>query len=349
MKPAQKKILYIGFILLTLLIILLIGIRSGDFESSMAAVFAIPRRYVLLCLLCTFGGIFSQALSCRSALRAMGRDVPMGQMYAISILGEFYSFITPGASGGQPMQVYQMRKRGIPVGDATSALIMQYISYHFMLLVSDVVLGIANFGFAKKQIGVNWPFLLIGFLFNAFLVAMAVMLSFYQRPVRWLLDRLVALMRRLKLGDPEKLRVRFSESADSFYTSTRFMLLHRAELFKQLFFGAARLVCMMSVFYFVYRGLGQRSVGYGRILTLGVMQYTSAAYTPLPGASGAQEGIFSVYFDQLLPDELLLSGLLAWRFISYYLVLIVGFIVVTAMGMRRRSIPAEADLADPGK
>ena len=96
---------------------------------------------------------------------------------------------------------------------------------------------------------------------------------------------------------------------------------------------------MMSVIYFILRGLGQHSASYGMILTLGVMQYTSAAYTPLPGASGAQEGIFSVYFDKLLPNELLFSGLLAWRFITYYLVLIVGVIVTSVLGVRRRHAP----------
>ena len=62
-----------------------------------------------------------------------------------------------------------------------------------------------------------------------------------------------------------------------------------------------------------------------------------AAYTPLPGASGAQEGVFSLYFQSLLPGDLMLSGLLAWRFITYYLVLIVGFFVTTGLGFNKKS------------
>ena len=334
MSRTKKRLLFAAFLLLTLLLIAFIGLRSGDFSASLEALFDIPVRYVLLCVLCTFGGIFMQGVSAKSALNAMGHRAGMGQMFAISILGEFYSFITPGATGGQPMQVHRMHRRGIPLGDATGALVAHYLAYHSMLLISDIALGAAHFAFARKQVGVNWPFFVVGFLFNAMLIAGAVLLSFYQRPIRWLLGKAVALMHRFRIGNPDRLREKTSEAADAFYKGMHFLLSHPVEIVKQALFGLGRILCMMSVIYFIYRGLGLSGISYGRIITMGCLQYTSAAYTPLPGASGAQEGIFSVYFDQIFPDELLFSSLLAWRFITYYLVLIVGFIVTTVMGMR---------------
>lgn len=333
MDSRKKKGLYAGFILLTLAVIVIIGANSGDFEDSLRALFDIPRRWVLAGVLCVFTGILMQALSAKSVLRIMGHRLSLGRACSVSILGEFYSFITPGASGGQPMQINRLRRYGIPVGDAASAMVVHYLCYHIMILALDVVLGLTHLPFVRRQIGVNWPFLLIGFLFNGMLVTFAVLLSFYQRPVRWLLDKLMALMARLKLGQPDRLRQKVGEAADTFYTGMRFMLEHKLEVARQMLFGALRIASMAGVIFCVYRGLGLREASFGRLMTMGVMQYTSAGYTPLPGASGAQEGIFSVYFDQLFPEELLFSGLLAWRFISYYLVLIVGFIVITAMGM----------------
>ena len=336
MNSKRRKWLYASFILLTLAVIAAIGLSSGDFEASLAAVFSIPRPCVLAGALCVGAGILMQGLSAWSVLRTVGHRISLGRMYIVAVFGEFYSFITPGASGGEPAQIGRMRRYGIPVGDATTAVVVHYLCYHIMLLVLDVILGVLYFPFVRRQIGVNWPFLLIGFLFNGMLVTFAVLLSFHQRPVRWLLNRVMGLMERLGIGDREKLRGKVGEAADTFYTGMRFMLEHRMEVARQLLFGALRIASMAGVIYCVYRGLGLRAAGYDRILTMGVLQYTSAGYTPLPGASGAQEGIFSVYFDQLFPGELLFSGLLAWRFISYYLVLIVGFIVTTAMGMGRR-------------
>ena len=72
------------------------------------------------------------------------------------------------------------------------------------------------------------------------------------------------------------------------------------------------------------------------MLTMGVMQYCAAAYTPLPGASGAQEGVFALYFQGLFPGSLMVAGMLAWRFLTFYSVLAVGLVVYLCMKVRTR-------------
>lgn len=341
----KKKTLYGLFILLVLAIVLFIGIRSGDFPASIRAIVNMPLYDVLLGVACVLGGLLMEALSLGSALRVQGIRLTFRQLYAMCVLGEFYSYITPGASGGQPMQVYQFHKWRVPVGRATAALTIHFHCFQSMLLLFDVVLFAVYHRFVLDELGPNLPILIIGFCFNLALVAVSLMIAFYQRPVRWLVRKVGGLMRRFKIGNPEALESAAGGMADGFYTGMRELAENRAEVARQLLIAACRVVCLMSVMYFIYRGLGQRSVSYGRILTMGCMQYTSAAYTPLPGASGAQEGVFGLYFAGLLPNELLFSGLLAWRFITYYLMLIVGFFVTTAMGMRHTTVEdAEAEV-----
>ncbi len=331
----KSKILYGAFIITVLAAVIIIGASNGDFGASLRAMTGIPRRYTLLCILCVAGGIAMQALSAASALGAMGHRLPFPRVLTISLVGEFYSFITPGASGGQPMQIVRYRRQGVPVADASTALVVHYVCYHGTLLAMDILLGLVYRTFIVVNIGANLVFLVVGFLFNLCLLAGALMLSFYQKPVRWLLERIIALMERLRIGSPGRLRDKFSSAADSFYAGMRFILTHRDELARQVLFAVGRLLCMTSVFFFICRGLGQRTAGYGQLITLGAMQYTSAGYTPLPGASGAQEGIFSLYFGRLLPGNLMLSGLLTWRFITYYLVLIAGGIAAVRPDKKR--------------
>ena len=340
MKSSTKKLLYAAFIIGVLLIILYLGIRSGDFPASINAILNIPKRYVLYSVLCTFGVVLMQAFSSKSALKVMGDRISLAQMFGISLLGEFYSYVTPGASGGQPMQVYAMHKRGISVANGTTALVIHYMCYHSMLLILDIVLFIAYRPFVETHVGLNMVFLVFGFFFNLALVVIATMLSFYQKPIRLLMEFAIRILNKLHIGHPDKLRASFAQSADNFYKGMRVMISHKVELVKQMIFGLLRLLCLMSVMYFVYRGLGQTEADYGMILALSVMQYTSVMFAPLPGSSGAQEGIFSLYFERLLPDELLFSGLLAWRFITYYLVLIVGFIATTLLGMTDKKLPS---------
>ena len=333
-----RKALYVGLILLTLCVVLYIGMRSGDLPASIRAIMGIPPRYVAGCVLCTFGGILMQTISCRLALRGLGHRMSFGRLYAIMLLGEFYSYITPGASGGQPMQVYQFHKDHLPAGDTTAALTIHFQCFQIVLLSLDLMLYAVYRDFIAAQIGANLPLFVVGFLANAALAAGSLMIAFYQRPVRFLVRMGGALLRRLKFRDPDKLEKLATGLADSYYDAMRALASDGRQMAGQFACALVRIVLLMSVMFFIYRGLGQSAASYGRIVAMGCMQYTSAAYTPLPGASGAQEGIFGLYYSGLLPDSLLLSGLLCWRFITYYLVLIVGFFVTTALGMRDRDV-----------
>jgi uncharacterized membrane protein YbhN (UPF0104 family) len=44
-----------------------------------------------------------------------------------AMIGAFYNDVTPGASGGQVMQVYTMKKQGIEISNAASIMVMWFI------------------------------------------------------------------------------------------------------------------------------------------------------------------------------------------------------------------------------
>ena len=69
---------------------------------------------------------------------------------------------------------------------------------------------------------------------------------------------------------------------------------------------------------------------YGGVIgaTLGLLLFVSASYTPLPGASGAQEGGFMRYFDGIFPGGTKGLALLIWRFFTFYLYLVVGVFTI---------------------
>lgn len=329
----SKKLLYALLIILPLAIVLYIGLRSGDLPASLSAIRAMPPAYVFMAVMCTLGGIGLQALSCKWALEQLGYPVALRRMLAVAMLGEFYSNVTPGASGGQPMQIYQFHRDGIPAGASTAALTIHFHAFLSCLLASDLVFYIALRDFIDGQIGQNRVFLILGVIATAAQLVGSLLIAFYQRPIRFLVRKGASLMRRIRLGNPDKLEAMATGLADGYFEGMRLLVFSPRSLARQLICGLGRLILLMSVTYLIYRGLGQRSAGYLEIFAMGLMQYTSAAYTPLPGASGAQEGIFGLYFSGLFPGSLLLSALLCWRFITYYLVLILGA-GVTAHVMR---------------
>jgi len=117
-------------------------------------------------------------------------------------------------------------------------------------------------------------------------------------------------------------------------------------LLGQFLLSMAQTVCLMLVPVLVYRALGLSGTPWYHLLTVACMLFVSASYTPLPGASGAQEGGFLLYFRGLMPEGTISIALLVWRFMTYYLCLLVGgadqLYVFIRKRLRRRNHREEA-------
>jgi len=74
--------------------------------------------------------------------------------------------------------------------------------------------------------------------------------------------------------------------------------------------------------------------------------FASTSYTPLPGASGAQEGGFLVYFRGMFTDANLSVALLLWRFMTYYSSLLIGAAHQLFSAMKKRHTPIETERTD---
>ena len=94
---------------------------------------------------------------------------------------------------------------------------------------------------------------------------------------------------------------------------------------------ACSTVGLLSLFgttVFVYYALGMSGTPWYHVLTISCLLFVSASYTPLPGASGAQEGGFLLYFKNIFKDGTIGLALLIWRFFTFYLYLIVGVFTI---------------------
>lgn len=333
MKPGTKKLLNFCLIFGTLAVVLLVGVNGEEMSSAIAAFKEIEPQWIALCALSYLGTVALDAGSLYCFLRRQGQKISFPYAVMVSIMGSYYSNITPGATGGQPMQVYYMAKKKVSVGVATSALTVKFFCFQFMLAVLGTVLWIANGPFIYEQLGRNRWILIVGYSYNCFTVCLVLLMALVKKPVQVILRLVIRLGKKLHLvKDEEATLNRWNDVHDTFYDSIRQIARHPIDLMVQLVYAALHLLSLMAVIYFLYEAFGLSGVGYWQLTALGLMLYTSAAYTPLPGASGAQEGVFALYFSQVFPDGIRLMALLLWRFFTYYVSLIVGAVTSVMHG-----------------
>lgn len=88
---------------------------AGDVRASLAALLPGWTAAIVGCMLLYY---LCDALKYRLITRAFGCAQPLGDSIDVSMIGFFYSAVTPAAAGGQPFQVLHMHRRGIPTGTA---------------------------------------------------------------------------------------------------------------------------------------------------------------------------------------------------------------------------------------
>ena len=340
MKERIKKFVGLPLILLMFVIILALGIQSGELSAAKAALAKMKNGCILGCVLCMAGYIMVDAMGIHSALKRQGFYLPFKDTLMVSLRGQYYYYITPSASGGQPMQIYYLRELGVPAGVGTSVLVCHFAAFQSMLAVLMTIFFIPYYRFIRENIDPHLPLLVIGYIVNLGMVFLVLLLSFSRRPVRFLIGLSTRLAARFHLTrKPDALRERLQHTADLFHDSMDRMRQHPMEIVRQLFLGAVQQLLLMSVLYIIYRGLGLSKETPGHLIAMGLTQYITAAYVPIPGASGAQEGVFSLFCRQIFPGGNCFAAMLLWRFTTFYLPLVASAVSIFYYRIRKGDKP----------
>ena len=329
MSQTVKKILSALFILLSVAAVFCIAFGNPELSNAWDALRGLDALWIFGLAGCWVCYAFFDALGTWFCLKKQGFSLGIGTVLGITLIGFYYSNITPGASGGQPMQVNSLRKAGIPVGNGTTAVTVRLIANQFMISVLSLAFLLINRSFVHQQLsGAIW-FVRIGWVINFSVVPLVLLAAFRRNLIRKLASGLIRVLAKLRLvKDREAAMEKTAGVLDTYHNAICDLLCSPGQLLFQCLCSAVSLLALTGSIVFVYHAFGLTGTSWDRLLTLSLLLFVSASYTPLPGASGAQEGGFMYYFNGIFPGGTKGLALLIWRFFTYYLFLFVGVIMV---------------------
>ncbi len=280
------------------------------------------------------------------ACRDMGIPQRFRDGVITTMLGFFYSAVTPLASGGQPFQILEMRGRGVKVGTATSVLMVKFLAWHVALTALGVAAFILRGEMLMAESAAMTVMFFIGFLSHAFCAGVGLLLMirpvFVEKAGRGLVALAGRLFCKRRPERAEKWQAGWRRFVDEYKQAIDYVKAHRAGMLGILLVACAEIIGYLSVTYCVYRGMGFAETGYETLLWMQVMLTISVAFVPLPGASGASEGGFYALFTAFFGGRRLV-GMLLWRVMTYYLTMLLGLIAVVISGMRKKTDVLEAE------
>ena len=337
MDKKLKKALSILVIVLSVAAVICIAFGNQELHDAWDAVRRLDLLYILGLLGCWAVYAGGDGVGIWFCLRRQGFLLSAGAIVRITLCGFFYSNITPGASGGQPMQVAAMNKAGVPVGNGTTTVTIRLICNQFMVSVLSLAFLIANREFIYRQLeGAIW-FVRVGWVINFAVVPLVLLAAFRRAWIRKLVNGLISMLAKIRiLKDPETTRRSADEVLDTYHTALNSLLRSPGEIIRQCLCSTASLLALTGSIVFVYHAFGMSGTPWYHLMSLAFLLFVSASYTPLPGASGAQEGGFLFYFRGIFTGGTIGLALLTWRFFTYYLFIFVGVINLLAEKISRR-------------
>ncbi|MCI8336314.1 MAG: flippase-like domain-containing protein [Peptococcaceae bacterium] len=333
----DKKKYWASLGLLALLIGLTVYLLCKDYSleqlikslSQANPLFLLSGLFIMFCYICC------EALNTRRIMATFGQRLPLKQCLKYAFIGFYFCAITPSATGGQPAQIYYMKKDGIPVGFSALTLLINLAIYQTVTLLCGIVFFLLKSDFilaAMKGLG---PLFLLGI--TIYLAALGLILAaiFSQTLIQKIFYAVIKLGTFCKIvKDPEQAREHADQQLAEYAQCVAHMKRHPQLLTYNFLITLLQLLCYFSIPYFVYMAFHLSGYSFWEIIAMQVVLTVSVSALPLPGAVGASEGSFLKLFEIFFAPAILLPAMLLTRFINFYAMLVISGIIAVAAHWR---------------
>lgn len=328
-KKKRKTALYLFYGLITIAILFTI-LWFNDFEEIGQVMANTDTFYIgwAVLLLAVYAALYPLT----NCIYAKARKLPVsfGTVYCVGMTEHFFNGITPFATGGQPFQIYALTKAKVKVSESTAIMMMNFITF---MLVTNIFSLLSLIYYSRFVTNTAMAVLaIIGFTMNfgilCFLIALSTSKGL-RNALSWLLVKLSHIKFLKKFLEPRL------DDFDAYVDRVQIgfkSLFKRLDIFFLCFFlKAITMAIYYSMTYFILRSLG---IGVTINDLFFIMCGTSFAITmvvflPTPGSSGGIEFAFQSVFSSLAGGTIAAvasSGMLIWRLLTYYLMMIVSFL-----------------------
>ena len=331
MKNNSKKKYLINFLLIIVIGAAVIYFTmKDDLEASIEALLTASAGWIIVSLILMIIYYMLDGINLYTFGQLYKKDYSFKQAFVNSISGILFNGLTPFSSGGQFAQVYIFNKQGIPPTNSASILLMAFIVYQSVLVIFTAIVMIFRYTTYSKIYSNFFSLAILGFLINFFVIAGLFLGAKSKRLQDFVCNSVIKVLSKIRIvKDYEETTIKISRSLENFRTELSILQKNKIILFKSSMLNLGKLLILYSIPFFVAKALNL-SVNYGQIFDfIGICSfvYMITAFVPIPGASGGSEGVYYMLFSPILGSVGTPTSMLIWRFMTYYLGLILGAVV----------------------
>lgn len=330
----------IVFILLIGLTFYLIFKDQNVLEILNIAV-SVKKRYILVAIIAMCLYLLGETINITRILKELGEKSTFLRNIRYTLIGFFFSSITPAASGGQPMEIYYMHKEKIAVANSTLALLVHLTSFQIVTITLGILSTILHFEIVKS--GLIY-LVVLGILLNSTALTLLAISIFSKRLSKGLINFAVKVLRFFRIPNIEKKQESLEKELEKYQESAVYIKEHKKLMIKTLVTTFIQVIIYYSIPYWVYLAFGFTGYNFFQIVTLQAMLYATVSGIPSPGAVGVSEGAFIEIFKGVFPATMMNSAILLNRGASFYLFVIISAIITTITALKTKNYEVKEEL-----
>ncbi len=319
------SIIYMG---LTVVVIILIVLFGTDLDEIGEALQNFNIWWLFACIGSLLLYWFADGLLLYDITAYMYKRMPLLRCVKVGVIGLYYCALTPSSTGGQPMQVMYMKRDNVPVGTATCIVGIKFVIYELSLCCIYVI-GMILRG-ADYYVNNNEAFWLaaLGFVINLVAVFFIILTIINKKLVLTIGNWLIRVLTKIKvIKDKEKTLGHYAEVIEEYHTAASYISKYKLRALGSFFISVINLAFLFLIPYLVYLSFGFTKYNMIDIFIMEAFLFLAVSFFPLPGAAGASEGGFMLFFGPFF-GAVTGVAMLIWRFLTYYVILITGSLMV---------------------
>ena len=218
-KPVNKKVAIINFILIFVIFIglFIYMVKVDGLDNIIQLLHSVDYKWVIAGLGCLLIYWICDILTLHIPIKRIYKTQPITNSIKVAMLGQLFNNITPFASGGQPIQAYELTKTGKRVSDSLSAMAIKFIVTQTALVVSTLTVVLLEFDFfARLMQNFIW-IAIVGFIVNILAIIVVILAGIKKRVITVITTPIIKFLGKIKIiKNPEKTIEKLDKSIDNF-------------------------------------------------------------------------------------------------------------------------------------
>lgn len=328
----NKKYIINTLIIFLITIIVLYFALKDNFNKTIEIILNANKILIFLAIAILLLAFLLQAYGLYKIAKEYNNNLKFKNIFKQIVIVQFFNGITPFSTGGQPMQVYMLNKSGLSIANSTITILQNSILFQVALVFCGILAVLFNriysiFGSNELLAKLT----ILGFIFNVIAGIGLLLFTFSTSLAKKITFFFIDILIKIRIIKNKNKHIeKWNKEFEEFENSGKKLRKNTKLSITVIVVNFLAFILLSLIPYFIIKSTDSySSITIVHSIVGTIYVYLISAFVPIPGGSGGIEFSFTRFFSPIvIHNSVISASLILWRFLTYYVPMIVGAIVL---------------------